>query len=312
MKKTLFILLLVVLMTLTSCEVVSRLRTKEFEAYLEDFQERYTLIEDYEIMKAQSGIFVYLYFTSYADIEFDENMYKDIETFISNPENYKKILDDYGKHYSLENYYPSITVYFSDRLEIESHDIEADGYEARKDVHYDRWTKPYFFNKGYYTTPDKATEEVLAKRSKAYPHIEEVILGEDRFNFVSIIYNYASLRDEHVVLNITFSSDEDDKEALISYLEDAFDKEYNLVVSYLGWESLLNYKKVTFLYDDNHADKYVFSIQKEDVGLVDNDFYLLKKDKLFKDMSLNVGRDYSLTFEFYDNQLVSYSLEEVK
>lgn len=315
MKKILLLLMFCFLITsLMSCEVETRFYSKDINDFLDEFSEKYPIIEDTKVRKSPGHIKIGIYFTSQSDIDLDETMYEDIREFFMQVDVQERILKKFDSSSHGDAYYPVLLVDFIDSNVIESHDITSFG-EAVNDGpnNYSEWTEPYFYNKGYYTMNEKATDDVVNERAKMYDEIRKTILENSDQNYVSLIYNFGSLKDEHVVLNITFNSNDEEYDKLNEVWHNEYDEVFNLVVSMIDWKYIMKRQEVTFVEDHSIEEKYVFRNEKIGDDLIDSDYFLLEKNLLEENIILRNNGKYILWFTIEgSNKLKSYRIEEIE
>jgi|LGOV01.1.fsa_nt_gb acid phosphatase family membrane protein YuiD len=308
MKKSYLIIIILVLVSLiVSCQVESTFRSKDINNLLKDISSEYKQVEKTKVKKIQGGINIYVYFTSTQDISIDEDIYDEFETFFSDPDVAERVADKFGKSTSIYPNYPSVTVYFVDSQKIESHDINTMGY----DNEYDEWSEPYYFNKGHFVTDKRSSESVQEERRKIYTDIFSTIKGNNH-TYVSVIYNFASLKDEHVVLRVTFNTENQFYEATESIWINEYDQEFNLVVDKIDWKSIIKSQRVKYFKKHSSSKKYVFGIESESGGIISSHYLILDKAKCENDIELKDNKLYRLLFTINEpNEIVSYIIKEI-
>jgi len=310
MKKIYLLIIILVLACLTaSCQVESSFRSKDINNLLKDISSEYNQVEKTKVKKYQGGINIYVYFTSAQDISIDEDIYDEFKTFFSDPDVAERVADKFGKSPSIYPNYPIITVYFVDSQEIESHDITTLGY----DNEYDEWSEPYYYNKGRFVTEKKANESVQEERRKRYTDILSTIKDNHHHTYISVIYNYASLKDEHVVLRVTFNTEDQYYEDTESIWINQYDQEFNLVVDEIDWKYIMKSQKVKYFKNDSTSKKYVFGNESENEGVISSHYFILDKAKCENDIELKDNEVYRLLFTIEEpNEIVSYIIEEIE
>ncbi|MBI9014648.1 MAG: hypothetical protein JEZ08_20590 [Clostridiales bacterium] len=305
----LLIIILVLVASTVSCQVESAFRSKDINSLLNDLSSEYKQIEDTKVKKYQGGINIYVYFTSTQDKSINKDIYDEFKTFFSNSDVAERVANKFGRSPSIYPDYPIITVYFIDSEEIESHEITTVGH----DNEYDEWTEPYYYNKGYFVTENKANESIQEERRKRYTDILSTIKDNNHHTYVSVIYNYASLKDEHVVLRVTYNTEDQFYEATESVWINEYDQELNLVVDKIDWKYIMKSQKVKFFKRDSESNKYVFGNERENEGVISSDYFILDKAKCESDIELIDNEVYMLLFTIDEpNKIVSYIIKEIE
>lgn len=309
MKKIcLFTFIVVLVLLFTSCQVETRFKSKDIDNLLKNISSEYDLIEKTKVTKYQGGINIYVYFTSGQDFSMDEEIYDKFKDFFSNTDIAENVAEKFGKSPSIYPNYPIITVYFVDSQEIESHDITTLGNNNR----YDEWSAPYYYNKGFFVTEKRASESVQEERKKKYSDILSTIMNHHQ-TYVSIIYNYASLKDEHVVLRVTFNTENQYYETTEAIWIDEYDQDFNLVVDKIDWKYIMKSQNVKYIKIDSASNTYVFGNVREEDGIISSDYFLLDIEKCENDIELKEGKRYKLLFNIEEpNEIISYIIKEVE
>lgn len=307
MKKYLTIIILILVSLMVSCQVESTFRSKDINSFLKDFKSKYNQVEKTKVKKYQGGINIYVYFTSTKDTSIDEDtIYEGFKTFFGNKEIAERVSEKFGKSPTIYPNYPIITVYFVDSQEIESHEITTMG----NNNNYDEWTEPYYYNKGFYVTAEKASESVQEERREKYSDILSTIMS-NHHTYVSVIYNYASLKDEHVVLRVSFNTEDQFYQATESVWINEYDQIFNLVVNKIDWQHIMEYQNVKYIEKYSTEKKFVFASESESEGTISSHYFILDKAKCENTIELKDNEEYRLLFTIEEpNEIVSYIIEE--
>lgn len=293
--------------SLGACDVEKNFKSEDLNELLDELSDKYTEIEDTKLRRNGGGIVIYIHFTSTKDTSINPNIYEVFENFFMQKDVAERVAQDYGLSPDVYPNYPSISVYFMDSEEIESHEIWASSYGNT----YDEWTEPYYFNKGRNIIGDRASASIIETRKERYDDILKTLLDNKHHTFVSIIYNFGSLKDRHVVLRVTYNTEDEFYESTEAIWRESYEDAFNLVIESLDWKYILKSQRLEYIATGSTDEKYLFGIEEMKEGLIESYYFYLDRNKCKTYMDLVEDKIYTLNFTIEEpNKIISYTISE--